>query len=43
MKTRPTGFSELPPPGPAIPVTESPTSAPSSQAGAVGHGLGGLR
>ena len=28
--TRPTGFSSLPPPGPAIPVIPTPTSAPSA-------------
>src|SRR5712692_474558 len=28
-KTRPTGFSSLPPPGPAMPVTATATSAPS--------------
>ena len=36
-KTRPTGFSAVPPPGPATPVTATPTSAPSRSRTPVRH------
>ena len=31
IKVKPTGFSSLPPVGPAIPVTETPISAPAAR------------
>ena len=37
--TRPTGFSCVPPPGPATPVTAMPTSTPSRRADSCGHRL----
>ena len=36
-QTVPTGFSSVPPPGPAIPVIPTPTDAPSARPGAVGQ------
>ena len=41
--TRPTGLRSVPPPGPATPVTPTPTSAPQASAGAFGERLRDLR
>ena len=41
-QTRPTGFVAVPPPGPAMPVIPTPTSAPDARPRAVGERLGDL-
>ena len=41
-QTVPTGLSSVPPPGPAMPVMPTPTSAPSAATRPVGQRLGDL-